>query len=266
MDPRLNNQVFVDSHCHLPLLKEPLENTLVKCQELRVGLILNVGYDRESSENSVRLTNHVGISAAIGVHPHYATGNLLANMEWLEQLAENQKVVSIGEIGLDNVKSLTSKTNQIEWFEAQLFVAQKKSLPVVIHNRSADKDIEAILSRFPSLSVVLHCFSSDVDFGTRMIENGYYLSFSGNITYSKSDELRKMLAKIPLQQLLLETDAPYLTPQPYRGKQENSPVMMPFIYSYAAEVRMDDLDTMSEQIRLNYQTLFFKKIKEIKTW
>ena len=256
MDPGLNNYTLVDSHCHLPLLKEPLESVLLQCREHQVGFLLNVGYDQESSEDSVALTKYDGVNASVGIHPHYANGNIPERLNWLENLIESKQVVAIGEIGLDTVKSSTSRISQIEWLKGQLAIAQKRNLPVIIHNRSADEDIENVLSLFPTLRGVLHCFSSSVAFGTRMANKGWYLSFSGNITYPKSDELRQMLAQTPVQQLLLETDSPYLTPVPFRGKKENSPAMIPEIYAFAANTRKVSLPILAEQILQNYQTLF----------
>jgi len=262
MDQRLNKPFFIDSHCHLPLLKESISSLLEKCGQARVGHILNVGYDRCSSEDSLSLTKFDIILASAGIHPHYATEELQRELGWLLDICKNPAVVAIGEIGLDTVKSSTSRESQIKWFEAQLEIAEESNLPVIIHNRSADDDVERILMKHNRVKGVLHCFSSGIEFGLRMLELGWFLSFSGNITYSKSNVLREMIMRVPASQLLLETDAPYLTPMPYRGKKENSPLMMPLIYQFVSDLRGEDLLELSQKIKTNFESLFLKKSKE----
>lgn len=262
MDQGLNKPFFIDSHCHLPLLKESISSLLEKCGQVRISHILNVGYDRSSSEDSLSLTKFDMILASAGIHPHYAIEDLQRELKWLIDICKNPAVVAIGEIGLDTVKSSTSRESQIKWFEAQLEIAEESGLPVIIHNRSADEDIERILSKHNRVKGVLHCYSSGIEFGLRMLELGWFLSFSGNITYSKSDVLREMITKVPANQLLLETDAPYLTPMPYRGKKENSPLMMPLIYQYVSDLRGEDLLVLSHKIYTNFESLFLKKSKD----
>jgi TatD DNase family protein len=262
VDPKLNKPLFIDSHCHLPLLKESVGSILEKCNIVGVERILNVGYDQTSSEESLALTKHGIISASVGIHPHYVGGNLPMDIVWLINMIKNPSVVAIGEIGLDTVKSSTSRDLQIEWLEAQLSIADEYHLPVVIHNRSADQDIEAIIKKYTGVKGVLHCYSSGIEFGFRMLDIGWYLSFSGNITYAKSDILRQLVKDIPLNRMLLETDAPYLTPMPFRGKQENSPLMMPGIYEFVASIRGEDLMEMSHQIASNFELLFLQNKRQ----
>ena len=257
MDPRSNKNNFIDSHCHLPLLKEATENIINQCKKLSVTRILNVGYDIESSLRSIALAKQYDmIDASIGIHPHYVGSDFDGMIQQLIEMIVNFKVAAIGEIGLDSIKSTTAKTIQLDWLEAQISLADKNRLPIIIHNRSSDKDIDHILTKKTSCKGVLHCFSSEKDFAFKMIDLGWYLSFSGNITYPKNDHLREIVKEVPIQQLLLETDAPYLTPNPFRGKRENSPELVVGIYEFVADLRKEILDDMSWQISTNYQTLF----------
>jgi TatD DNase family protein len=259
MDQRSSSPVFIDSHCHLPLLKESVDNILEKCAESGIDHILNVGYDQVSSEQSLALTKNRIVSASVGIHPHYVAGDLQTDMLWLRKICLNSAVHAIGEIGLDYVKSSTSKECQMRWLEEQLNIAEEYNLPVIIHNRSADLDIENILSHHPRIKGVLHCFSSDIEFGNKMLNMGWFLSFSGNITYAKSGILRQMVKECPINRMLLETDAPYLTPMPYRGRKENSPLMMPEIYRFVCEIRKEELLSLAQNIVSNFELLFLKR-------
>lgn len=259
MDQESNNFFFIDSHCHLTLLKESPRDVISKCRNLSVKRILNVGFDLLSSSQSIELAKiFPSVDASIGIHPHYAEGSIVTTLEWMEKEIQAENCIAIGEIGLDTIRSKTNQASQMEWFEAQLSLAQKYKLPVIIHNREADEDIESTLLKFKDVKGVLHCFSSGIDFANKMLSEGWFLSFSGNITYPKNEIMRNIIKQIPLQQLLLETDAPYLTPLPYRGKQENSPVLMPDIYDFVSKVRKENLVEISEQIARNYFLLFKK--------
>lgn len=257
MDPKSNNLFFIDSHCHLPLLKESTPVVIEKCASLSVLTILNVGFDVESSLQSVQLAKtYPAIDASIGIHPHYAAGSLLETLEWMEMEIGKKYIVAIGEIGLDTVRSKTSLSAQIEWFEAQLALAEKYDLPVIIHNREADHEIETVLLRYKKVRGVLHCFSSGIEFASKMLSMGWFLSFSGNCTYPKNEIMRNVIQQMPSDRLLLETDAPYLTPLPFRGIQENSPIFMPDIYDFTARVRSENKSKLMDQIAKNYFLLF----------
>lgn len=264
MDQRSSKPVFIDSHCHLPLLKESIDDILEKCGEVGIEHILNVGYDHCSSEQSISLAKNRIVLPSAGIHPHYVAGDFQSDMQWLRKICKDSSVVAIGEIGLDYVKSSTSKESQMMWFEAQLDVAEENDLPVIIHNRSADQDIESILTRHSNSRGVLHCYSSGLNFGYKMLEMGWHISFSGNITYAKSDILRQMVKEVPINRILLETDAPYLTPMPYRGRKENSPLMMTEIYNFVSTIREEDLSVMSHQIEANFNLLFLKAASSVK--
>lgn len=260
MDQKLSKAGFIDSHCHLPLIKEPLDPLLKSCELNHVTRILNVGYDLSSSRDSIDLSKKNGmIDAAVGIHPHYVEGDITRVLDEIDQLAQDPHVVALGEIGLDSLKSTASQKDQLRWMELQLEVAQNRKLPVIIHNRSSDKGIGDIIHQHKAVKGILHCFSSDQEFAIQMLDMGWFLSFSGNITYPKNESLRNIMKECPLDQLLLETDAPYLTPMPYRGKKENSPLYMEIIYTLCSEIRCIDREELKLKLAENYSSLFLSR-------
>ncbi len=261
MEQELNNKpLFVESHAHLNLLNEDLKTTVDKCRRENIKYILNVGYDLQSSEYSYLIAKRYNeIFCSIGIHPHYINSVNLDELDKILGKLISAGIVALGEIGLDYIKSNAKREDQIKYFERQLSIAKCKNLPVIIHNREADNDILSIIDKFSSMRGVFHCFSSDKIFAKKVLDRGFYISFAGNITYPKNEELRNILKWIPIDFLLLETDSPYLSPQPLRGK-DNHPTNLKLIYELAARLKEVSIIDLSERIYKNFLNLFLKGV------
>lgn len=231
--------LMVDTHCHLNFdsYNEDRAAVIESAKKAGVTRIIIPAVDMETCEEAIALAEqHEGIYAAVGVHPN-STADFDANMiERLRAWSKAKRVISIGEIGLDYYWDKSPKAKQFEAFEAQLALATELQLPVIIHNREADADVMAILENWVK-SVpenmqarlgVLHSFSSSLAIAEKALDLGFYLGFTGPITFKKADDLRSVAQRVPLNRLLVETDAPFLTPEPYRGKR-NSPAYIPYI-------------------------------------
>ncbi|MEK7793215.1 MAG: TatD family hydrolase [Candidatus Hydrogenedentota bacterium] len=215
--------MLADSHCHLQDAKFDADREAVIARSLEVlDWLVVIGDDLPTSEAAVGLVRE-RIYATIGVHPHHAATADEAGLEQLKQLASRSGVVGIGEIGLDYFKyNETPRPVQRDGFVRQLALAAELRLPVVIHNRESDDDLAAILDEHsPQLAGgVMHCYGSPPEFVERCLAwNDFYISFAGNVTYPKAHPLRDAAALVPLERLLIETDAPYLAPQALRGQR-----------------------------------------------
>ncbi len=231
---------MIDSHCHLDL--EPfhnrLDDVLSAARDAGVHTIVNIGADLISSRRSVELaTIHEMIYAAVGVHPHDARtldDNVLAE---LEDLAVHDKVVAIGEIGLDFYRDLSPRPVQKKAFRRQLELAVTLNMPVVIHTREAFRDTVEIVRDYAAdlPGGVFHCFPGSVEDAHEVFDLGFIVAVGGVITY-KGSRMAKVAAELPLDKIILETDAPYLTPAPHRGKT-NEPAYVKYVCDKLAELR-----------------------------
>ncbi|HEY3341366.1 MAG TPA: TatD family hydrolase [Anaerolineae bacterium] len=222
--------MFFDTHCHLDVHEFDVDRAAVleRAAAARVTRILNPAYDIESSRRALTLAQQNDhVIAAVGIHPD----NLAAmNEESLAQLwilAKQPKVVAIGEIGLDYHWNTFSHEIQHAWFVQQLNMAQQLNLPVIIHCREGYDDMLDILSTVqPRVGILLHSFAGDIAQAERALKMGCMFGIGGPVTYKNADELRRVVAQTPLERTVLETDAPYLPPHPYRGKR-NEPGFLP---------------------------------------
>lgn len=221
--------MLVDTHFHYEgNVDDFAVNILNGALQANVGLFIMSGYDLSSSEKAVNIaSNYDNVYAVVGIHPEVADKYSETDLIKLESLIANNEVVGIGEIGLDYYWNEYNKENQKKLLISQLQLAQKYDLPVLIHNRNASYDLYDILKNF-NLKGVIHCFSDNYEYAVKFIELGYYLGIGGVITFKNAHELRDIVSKIPITSILLETDAPYLAPVPYRGK-ENKPEYLPYI-------------------------------------
>lgn len=233
--------ILADSHAHL--VDERFDrdrNELISRTEAGgVALVVSVGYDVESSLHSANLAaKHKYIAAAVGVHPHDASKVSVDYLDTLGQLATGDKVVAIGETGLDYYRNLSPQAVQKRVFREQLALARELSLPVIIHDRQAHDDLLNILRKdgLGPAGGVIHCFSGNWEMADECMRMGFYISITGVVTYPKSVELKDLAAKLPLERLLVETDCPYLTPQPYRGKR-NEPLYVRLVVEQIAKLR-----------------------------
>jgi TatD DNase family protein len=255
--PLSNELYFVDSHAHINLLKDSPEHLKTALEQKNVRWVLVPGYDLPSSKQAMALAkNHDWILPAVGIHPHDAFPDWTASLSFIRAQAMLHKITAIGEIGLDSVRSKSLPENQIRLLEEQLQIAEEFQLPVLIHNREQDKEVDSVLDQFPKVKGILHCYSSPEALALKKMEQGWLISFSFNITYPKSDFLRDLLKKIPLSSLLLETDSPYLSPLPDRGKRDNSPLNIPILYQWVSECLSIPLEVLCEKLMGNFTGLF----------
>ncbi len=223
--------MFFDTHTHLDDAKfaEDREAVIEKIREAEVSLLVNIGADLQSSKSSVLLSHQYDfIYAAVGVHPYDAETMTEADLAVLEELAKEEKVLAIGEIGLDYHYENADREKQKEWFYRQIKLAEKLDLPYVVHNRDAHADCLSVIRQSGYFRGVMHCYSGSVEMVPELIAMGFYLSFAGPVTFKNGKRAKEAVKVVPLDRILIETDSPYLTPEPYRGKRNDSS-MVPYV-------------------------------------
>jgi TatD DNase family protein len=258
---------LIDTHAHLDFSQFDTDRQAVieRAKASGVEAIVNVGTDLTSSRRAVDLaTKHNTIYAAVGMHPHDAKKLDGAALAELRKLAQHPKVVAVGEIGLDFYRDLSPRDTQRRAFQAQLAWAAKMAKPVIIHDRDAHDEIIGVLTDWASgLSSpmlagrlgVLHTFSGDLAMAKKAIELGFYISISGPVTYKNARYLPGIVQALPLERLLVETDCPYLTPHPHRGKR-NEPAYVHLVAERIATLRGIPVDELAEATTANAQRLF----------
>lgn len=224
---------MIDTHCHLDLLKkEDLEETL---QDKGLEYLITVGYDKKTIKNAIRLSEeNPHVFCAIGFHPHEADKVKEEDLLWLKETAQRYpKVKALGEMGLDFYKDYSDRKKQEEVFRKQIAIAKELGLPIVVHSRQAEEETIRILKEEKAYEVggVMHCFTGSYEFMKACLDLGFYISYSGIITYPNAQNLREVVKRTPTYRLLIETDAPFLAPQPVRGKPNKPPYIR-----YTAEV------------------------------
>lgn len=249
--------MLVDTHCHLYFdeLKNDIDGVLNRADELGVKRFICVGTNLTDSFKSFKLAQqYENIYATAGIHPHDA-GSVENNyIERLRKLLENYKIVAVGEMGLDYFRNISNPDEQKQVFKEQLNLAQEINKPIVFHNRDADKDTIKILSDFSKVNGVAHCFSSSYDTAIKLIEMGFYISFSGNLTF-KNSHLPEVAKKLPLDRLLVETDSPFLSPMPFRGKT-NEPSRVRYVAEKLAEIFNSNIEHIADVTTTNARALF----------
>ncbi|MCC6613613.1 MAG: TatD family hydrolase [Anaerolineae bacterium] len=257
---------MIDSHCHLDFEAFDDDRAAVVQRAAAAGVtrIVNPAVDLGACEAALRLTaEYDGVYAAIGIHPNSTVDFSPEHMAAVENYARRPKVVAIGEIGLDYHWDSSPPSTQKAAFEAQLALAARLGLPVIIHNREASDDVMAILEAWAATLPeamrdrpgVLHSFSGDMAIAERALAAGFYLGFTGPITFKNADETRRIAATVPLDRLLVETDAPYLTPVPYRGKR-NEPAYIPYMVERLAALKLVTTEEMAQATTQNAERLF----------
>ncbi len=251
---------IADSHAHLidKAFKRDEEEVIKRAQDKGVRLIINLGYDLKTSLAAVKLAeDYNSIYASVGIHPHEA-GKVPDNyQERLKKLAQKEKVVALGEIGLDYYRDLSPREKQKEVFRELLRAAREIRYPVIIHDREAHDDILKILEeeKGGENGGVLHCFSGDWNMAQKCIDMGFYISIAGPVTFKKSDKLQEVAKKLPLNRMLVETDCPYLAPVPFRGKR-NEPSYVKFTLERIASLRGDRWEDLAQATYDNTRRVF----------
>ncbi|MCG8605485.1 TatD family hydrolase [bacterium] len=241
--------MLIDTHAHLYFdwFDQDRDEVIARAQTADVKKIINIAIDLKSSRKCIELTEEYdGLFATVGIHPNDSTQLSDKALEELAELCRHPKVVAIGEIGLDLYRERSPREIQFEAFRQQIRLAKKCGLPIVIHNREAGQSILEILQSEGSngLTGVFHCFSEDKAIAQQVIEMGYYISFTGNLTFKKS-KLPEIARNVPLQRILLETDSPFLSPEPKRGRR-NEPVHVCHIAEKLAEIHGTSLEEIGE--------------------
>jgi TatD DNase family protein len=243
-----------DSHAHLDACADPPEQVIERARLAGVRRIVTIGTGIDSCRRALAIADREdGVFAALGVDPHQAGGPEAQRLDELEELLGHDRVVAVGETGLDNFHRHAEPDDQRRLFDAQLELATRAGKPVVVHSRDAEDETAAALAGFDG-TVVLHCFSSPGLLPVAL-ERGYYVSFAGNVTYPKAADLRAAAAQVRADRLLAETDSPYLAPQPLRGRT-NEPAHVVHTVAVLAQVRDADPVELAEQLDANAAAAF----------
>jgi len=250
--------MLIDTHSHLnfPDFSKDYPDVIARAKKAGIVAIVNVGADLPTSKRAIELAQKEDLCyATVGIHPTNTNNLKDEDCQELEGLAQKKKVVAIGEIGLDYFHNSTPKEIQKRSFELQILLAKKLNLPVIIHNRDAHQDVLAILKEKEVKKGVMHCFSGDINLAREVLSLGLHISFSGNLTYKKNEDLRAVAKEVPLKKLLLETDCPYLPPQPSRGKR-NEPGFLTYTAEALAKIKGISLEELGEITTKNAKELF----------
>lgn len=226
----MNNLAGIfDTHAHYDDVKfdENRDDLLSSMNASGVSYICNVGFDLKSSQTSIELADKYGfIYSAVGIHPECVDNLPVDWLNQVENLVGQNKVVAVGEIGLDYHYSGFSKKKQFDVFEKQLDLAQTLNKPVIIHSREAVEDTISILKNFPKISGVIHCFSGSAEVACKYIEMGWYIGFTGVVTFKNAKKAVEAVRVIPIDKIVIETDCPYMAPEPWRGSCCNSKMLI----------------------------------------
>jgi len=249
---------MIDSHCHLtyPPLASQLDAVLSRAASAGVERMITIGTKIDDARQAVELCRrHSNIRAAVGIHPHHAAESAPDDIAALEALQRDPNVLALGEMGLDYHYDFSPRARQRELFVAQLELAKKAGCPIVIHCREALDDCMAILKDFPTLRAVFHCFTGTAPEARRILDAGYLIGLTGVVTFKRSDELRQVAGFIPDDRLLLETDAPYLAPEPHRKQRVNEPALVVHTAAAVAWVRnvsVEEIDRITSANALQF--------------
>ncbi|MEO5971838.1 MAG: TatD family hydrolase [Sphingomicrobium sp.] len=252
---------LIDSHCHLnyPGLAERQDEVLGNARERGVAGFLNISTrQREWDEVIGAATRHADVWASVGVHPHEADAHPDLGAAALVEGAQHPRVVAIGECGLDYYYDKSDRAAQRERFEAHVEAARTTGLPLIVHTREAEADTAEILGRAVAgggVTGVLHCFTGSAELADTALDLGFFISLSGIVTFKNAQDLQAIARRIPLESLLVETDAPFLAPVPHRGKT-GEPAFVADTAAFVAELRGEELDALAEATTRNFFRLF----------
>jgi TatD DNase family protein len=243
----------IDTHCHLtdPRLLEQLDAVIERARAAGVTRIITIGTSVEDGRAAVALCQgRENLRCVVGIHPNYTQEATLGDVPGLREVQADPSVVALGEMGLDYFHRFADRDHQARMFEAQLALAAELGRPVVIHSREAIADTLAILRTAPGVRAVFHCFTGTAAEAEQILAAGYWISFTGPVTYKKNDDLREVVRRVPMDRLMVETDAPYLSPEPKRGQKVNEPALVMYTAAKVAEVRgmsVEELDRVTTE-------------------
>ncbi|MCD6419794.1 MAG: TatD family hydrolase [Synergistetes bacterium] len=250
---------LIDSHCHLndPAFDKDIEEVIKRSRDNGVEYCVVIGYDVKSSKKAIEMAEKYNcVYATVGIHPEESKNAGDRELAEIEKLTEHPKVVGIGETGLDYYHIFSPIEKQKEIFIKQLKLARKLNLPVVIHSREAEPDTFDIVKEYAKdIKGVMHCFSGTLKMAKLYTELKFYISISGAVTFRKAKTLKEVVKGIKIKDILIETDAPYLTPHPYRGKR-NEPSYLPYIADAVAKIKELPLEEVALHTSHNTRNLF----------
>jgi TatD DNase family protein len=252
--------MLFDSHAHLNAIQyeEDIVEVIQRAKDEKVTHIVVVGFDKETISKAMELTDQYDmIYAAVGWHPVDAIDMTEEDLKWIKQLAAHPKVVAIGEMGLDYYWDKSPKEIQKEVFRKQIQLAKEVKLPIIIHNRDATEDVVRILQEENANEVggIMHCFTGSLEVAKQCMDMNFYISFGGPVTFKNAKKPKEVVKEIPMDRLLIETDCPYLTPHPYRGKR-NEPSYVKYVAEQIAELRGVTLEEIATKTSDNAKKLF----------
>lgn len=257
----MHNKIF-ETHAHYEDVKfdSDREELLASLPKQNIEYVINVGSNLETTNKSIELAKQYDyIYAAIGVHPSDVEELDESSYDVLEKAAKFEKTVAIGEIGLDYYwdKEPAVQAKQREWFKRQMLLAKQHNLPVIIHSRDAAEDTMRVMKEIKAEEIpgVIHCYSYSVEMAKEFVKMGYYIGIGGVVTFKNAKKLKEVAAEIPLERILLETDCPYMAPEPHRGER-NSSLYIPYVVEKLAEIRNISKEEIISTTNQNARKLF----------
>ena len=250
---------WIDTHCHLEMLKQATDAALKASYESGMVFCITIGTSHKANlQVKTICEDYRSVYGTLGFHPHDASRVEASHLQWIEkELDSNPKMIAVGECGYDLYYEHSARDDQAKVFEAQLDLAVALDLPVVIHSRDADQETRDMLNAFKNknLTGVVHCFTSNVDQAKFVLDYGFSISFNGICTFPQAETVREVLKYTPLDRLLLETDSPYLSPVPFRGKP-NIPGRVSVVGEFVADYLGVSTTQLANQVLENTKTLF----------
>jgi len=252
---------LIDTHCHLTFeqLADDVENVLARSRAGGVTGWITIGTDPQHNRKAIELTGKFeNMYAAIGIHPHDAKDMTADTLTELKELAQSEKVVAIGETGLDFHYNFSNQPDQKRAFAQQLTIARELNLPVIVHCREAFDETMDILEQFgPGVTpVVFHCFSGSAEQAKIVLDKGFYISFTGVVTFKNAEATRQAAGIVPADRLMLETDCPYMSPEPMRKQKVNEPALMVHTAKYLAKLKQMDLADFAQAVTATSRAFF----------
>jgi len=256
--------MIIDSHCHLdyePLI-DNINQVLLNAKNNNVANLLTIGTSLESSKKVLDIVNkYPNVYGAIGIHPNSTSGNLEKLDDILVLKKKNKKIIAFGETGLDYFYKHSEKSDQILAFEKHIEFSIVENVPVIIHTRDAEDDTISIIKKYyKKTKFLIHCFTGQLNFAKDLLNLGCLISFSGIITFKKSNDLRDVVKYVPLERMLIETDSPYLSPDPFRGKS-NEPANVKIVAENVALIKEVSFEEVCNLTTKNFKNFFFNEKK-----
>ncbi|CAN1607383.1 TatD Mg-dependent DNase [Candidatus Pelagibacterales bacterium] len=252
--------MIIDSHCHLdyePLISD-INKIILNAKKNNVTNLLTIGTSLESSKKVLEIVKkYENVYGAIGIHPNSTTNNLSDLNELVDIKKKSKKIIAFGETGLDYFYKRSEKNDQIQSFEKHIQFAISEKVPVIIHTRDADEDTISIIKKYyTKTKFLIHCFTGSLDFAKNLLDLECLISFSGIITFKKSTDLRNVVKYVPMEKMLIETDSPYLSPDPFRGKS-NEPANVKIVAENVALIKKISFEEVANLTTSNFNKFFF---------